>query len=75
MMKLKDIQQAHIACVGVLVKEIIQRLHLHSYEDVWEYDVAIERLTRQRTSLMPTYIAEVVDLMVMDALYLYFKEI
>jgi len=72
-MTLTDIKTSQKRTVAVLVEEIINSLQLRSYEDVYERDEAIERLTRQRTSLIPPRIAEVIDWMVMDELHLHFK--
>ncbi len=73
-MTLTEIKNSQKRTVAMLVEEIINSLRLHSYEDVYEQDEQIERLTVQRTSLLPPRIAEVIDWMVMDALHLHFKQ-
>lgn len=73
-MTLIEIKNSQKRTVAVLVEEIINSLHLHSYADVYERDDDIERLTVQRTSLLPPRIAEVIDWMVMDELCLHFNE-
>jgi len=72
-MKLTEIKASQKRTVGRLVEEIIKSLRIHSYADVYEHDSTIERLTAQRTSLLPRQIAEVIDWMVMDELHLLFK--
>lgn len=74
-MTLTDIKNSQKRCVESLVGEFIHALRLTSYADVYEHDEAIERLTRQRTSLLPPRIAEIIDFMVMDALYLQFRNV
>ena len=73
-MKLTDIKISQKRTVAMLVEEIIKTLRLRSYADVYEQDATIERITLQRTSLLPRPIAEVIDWMVMDELHLQFKQ-
>ncbi len=73
-MKTNLIKQAHTRLVSVLVKELIQSLHLATYKDVYTRDAEIERITCQRLSLLQPRIAEIVDCMIMDALHLHFHE-
>ncbi len=73
-MTLTEIQHSQKRTVAVLVEEIIYSLRLYSYADVYERDADIERLTVQRTSLLPPRIAEVIDWMVMDELCLHFNK-
>ncbi len=73
-MTLTEIKNSQKRCVAMLVEEIINSLRLHTYADVYERDDAIERLTVQRTSLLPPRIAQVIDWMVMDELHLHFTQ-
>ncbi len=72
-MTLTEIKTSQKRTVAMLVEEIIKSLRLRSYADVYEHDETIERITLQRTSLLPRRIAEVIDWMVMDELHLHFK--
>ncbi len=73
-MTLTEIKNSQKRTVAMLVEEIINSLQLRSYEDVYERDEDIERLTYQRTSLISPRVAEVIDWMVMDELCLHFKK-
>ncbi len=75
MITVETIKLEYNRFVSLVVWEIIQRLDLHSYEDVYAQDERIEELTEQCTASLPFPVRSIVDFMVMDALCLHFEEI